>query len=126
MDPAAGAIVAIYIIKTGIEIVMDSSNQLMDSVPDGDFSLEVKHEAMQVTGVKRIGDLGIHRFGHYYTVNMTIEVDGHISIEAGHLISQAVETRLLEKYSSGLRNVHIHYHPFTPTKDKQSLAPTPE
>ncbi|MCK9309749.1 MAG: cation diffusion facilitator family transporter [Candidatus Cloacimonetes bacterium] len=112
MDPAAGAIVAIYIIKTGIEIIMDSSGELMDSVPDTEFSKELQSEALSVDGVLRIDELGVHRFGPYYTVNMTIEVEGGISVDAGHQISLAVEERLLEKYSSGLRKVYIHYHPY--------------
>ena len=111
MDPAAGAIVAIYIIKTGIEIIMDSSSELMDSFPDTEFSREIRDEAMTVSGVRRIEELGVHRFGPYYTINMTIAVDGHISVNDGHYISHAVEQVLLDKYSSGLRQVHIHYHP---------------
>ncbi|MDD4309943.1 MAG: cation diffusion facilitator family transporter [Candidatus Cloacimonetes bacterium] len=126
MDPAAGAIVAIYIIKTGFEIVMDSSNELMDSIPDDNFSKEIQSEAMQVKGVIRIDELGIHRFGPYYTVAMTIEVDGSISVDAGHHISQAVETRLLDKYSSGLRKVHIHYHPFDYRRVVDLEAPVTE
>jgi cation diffusion facilitator family transporter len=121
MDPAAGAIVAIYIIKTGVEIVMDSSSELMDSVPDTDFSKEIQSIAMGVEGVLRIDELGIHRFGPYYTVNMTIEVDGRISVDAGHHISNLVEAKLLDKYSSGLRKVYIHYHPFEP----HSITDTP-
>ncbi|PKN73495.1 MAG: cation transporter [Candidatus Cloacimonetes bacterium HGW-Cloacimonetes-3] len=125
MDPAAGAIVAIYIIKTGIEIVMDSSGELMDSVPDNEFSKELQAEALCVEGVLRIDELGVHRFGPYYTVNMTIEVDGGISVDAGHQISQAVEEKLLEKYSSGLRKVYIHYHPLVAQGVKDPFpAPT--
>lgn len=119
MDPAAGAIVAIYIIKTGIGIVMDSSGELMDSIPDEEFSRGLRTEAMKVEGVLRVDELGIHRFGPYYTVDMTIAVDGGISVNAGHVISHAVEDKLLDVYSSGLRNVYIHYHPL------DSKAPIP-
>ena len=122
MDPAAGAVVAIYIIKTGIEIVMDSSTELMDSVPDDEFSKEIQSIALAVPGVMRIDELGIHRFGPYYTVNMTIEVDGAISVDAGHVISQAVEEKLLDSYSSGLRKVYIHYHPYVQLSPRVSAS----
>ncbi len=111
MDPAAGAIVAIYIIKTGMGIIMETSQELMDSIPDEGFALELKQEALSVNGVQGIDELGFHRFGPYYTVNMSILVDGAISVDAGHVISHDVEKRLLEKFSTGLRQVHIHYHP---------------
>lgn len=114
MDPAAGAIVAIYIFKTGFEIILDTSQELMDSMPDEEFSSHLRKEALAVAGVLRIDDLGIHRFGPYYTVDMTIAVDGAITVDEGHEISQAVENKLMDMYHSGLRNVYIHYHPLAP------------
>jgi len=114
MDPAAGAIVAIYIFKTGFEIILDTSSELMDSMPDEEFSSHLRTVALAVNGVLRIDDLGIHRFGPYYTVDMTIAVDGSISVDEGHAISHCVENRLLDIYHSGLRNVYIHYHPLAP------------
>jgi cation diffusion facilitator family transporter len=111
MDPAAGAIVAVYIIKTGVEIIMDSSRDLMDSIPDDDFRREVRSLVGQVEGVKSIEEMGVHRFGPYYTIDMTIGVDGAISVDEGNRISHRVEELLLGHFSSGLRRVHIHFHP---------------
>lgn len=114
MDPAAGALVAIYIIKTGIEIIMESSSDLMDRVPDDDLGRELKDLTLLVDGVKGIEDVGIHRFGPYFTISMTISVAGDITIDEGHHISQRVEESLLRHFDKGLRNVHIHYHPYDP------------
>jgi len=116
MDPAAGALVAIYIVKTGVEIILESSRDLMDSVPDDDFHREVRSLALQVEGVKNIEGLGVHRFGPYYTVDMTIGVDGAISVDEGNQISHRVEEILLNHFSSGLRRVHIHFHPHLGTR----------
>ena len=115
MDPAAGAIVAVYIIKTGVEIIMDSSTELMDHVPDDEFGRELRDVTLLVDGVKGIDDLGLHRFGPYYTISMTISVAGDISIDEGHSISNTVEERLMEHFDNGLRKVHIHYHPYEGT-----------
>jgi len=124
MDPAAGAIVAVYIIRTGMGIIMETSHELMDSIPDDDFARELKEEAMAVEGVLGIDELGVHRFGPYYTVNMSIFVEGAISVDAGHIISHAVEQRLLDKFSTGLRQVHIHYHPGKSTQPTAKLMKT--
>jgi cation diffusion facilitator family transporter len=122
MDPAAGAIVAIYIIKTGVEIIMESSSELMDRLPEEGFARELRDQTMMVEGVKGIEELGVHRFGPYYTINMTITVAGSISIDEGHEISNKVEHRLLEYFDNGLRNVHIHYHPFAEKGDTSKGA----
>lgn len=111
MDPAAGAVVAIYIIKTGVEIIMQSSSELMDRVPDARFSREIRDVTLLVEGVKGIQELGIHRVGPYYTLTMAISVSGDISIDEGHEISHRVEESLLQHFDNGLRDVHIHYQP---------------
>ena len=111
MDPAAGGIVAIYIAKTGIEIIIDSSHELMDSMPDDKFASQLRRLTMGVEGVRRIEELGVHRLGPYYNINMTIAVDGHLTIEEGHRISDAVEKVLMKEFEGSLRAVHIHYHP---------------
>ncbi|HQB97846.1 MAG: cation diffusion facilitator family transporter [Candidatus Cloacimonadaceae bacterium] len=118
MDPAAGAIVAIYIVKTGVEIIMDSSSELMDRLPDDDFGKELRDVTLLVDGVKGIEELGVHRFGPYYTISMTISVAGNISIDEGHNISHRVEEHLLEHFNNGLRKVHIHYHPYLPAAEQ--------
>ena len=111
MDPAAGAVVAIYIIKTGFEILKDGSGELMDSVPDPEFSKQVKELAMRVSGVRGIEELGLHRFGPHFLINITICLDGEISVRCGHDISEQVEKELFNFYGSSLSKVNIHYHP---------------
>lgn len=111
MDPAAGAIVAVFIAKTGISILLESSAELMDKVPDDDFRKEVRNIALSVEGVRDVEFLGVHRFGTYYTIDMTICVDGQISVDEGNTISHIVEERLMQNFQSGLRKVMIHFHP---------------
>ncbi len=111
MDPFAGAIVSIFILKTGISIIMDSSSELMDTFPDESFKQDIKQAASEVPGVKHIDIIGLHRFGPYFTINVNIGVEGHLSINQGHTIADEVERILLDKFSGSLRKVHVHYHP---------------
>jgi len=111
MDPLAGAIVAIFILRTGISIIMDSSSELMDTFPDTKFREELKSTAEQVKGVRNAEVLGMHRFGPYFIINISIGLDGEMTINQGHIIADEVEHILLAKYSASLRKVHIHYHP---------------
>ncbi|MBP7205207.1 MAG: cation transporter [Candidatus Cloacimonetes bacterium] len=113
MDPAAGAIVALFIFKTGVTILLESSAELMDVIPDKEFSDTVMKIALSVDGVRRIGDLGVHRFGTVYTIEMTICVDGSISVDEGNTMAHQVEQKLLDHYEGGLRRVMIHFHPET-------------
>ena len=111
MDPAAGALVAIFIIKTGAEIIMENSGELMDSFPDRGFKQEVREIAMKVPGIRGIEELGVHRYGPYFIINMTVGVDGLITVDAGHKISEEVEAKLMHRFGGELRKINIHYHP---------------
>lgn len=111
MDPAAGAVVAVFIFRTGISIIMESSAELMDAIPDNEFAQKIRDIAISVEGVRCIEELGIHRFGTAYTLEITICVDGEISVNEGHVIAHKVEDKLLAHFESGLRRVMIHFHP---------------
>ncbi len=111
-DPMAGAIVAIYIVKTGIEIIVESSGDIMDRVPDEQFGRELRDVAMSVDGVRSVEEIGVHKVGTYFTLNITICVSGDISIDEGHDISHKVEDRLLDHFKGDINSVHIHYHPY--------------
>lgn len=111
MDPLAGAIVSVFILRTGVSIIMESSSDLMDSFPDPDFKADLKRCAEKVEGVRHVDVIGMHRFGPYFTINLEIGIEGNISIRQGHTIADAVEKALLEEYSGSLRQVHVHYHP---------------
>ena len=115
MDPAAGAVVAIFIFRTGISIIMESSSELMDAIPDKEFGNTVRRLALSVDGVRQIEDLGVHRFGTFYTLEMSICVDGSISVDEGNTIAHRVEEKLLAHYEGGLRRVMIHFHPESPS-----------
>ncbi|MGC9362389.1 MAG: cation diffusion facilitator family transporter [Candidatus Syntrophosphaera sp.] len=111
MDPAAGAVVAVFIAKTGISIILESSAELMDKIPEDGFRREVRDIALSITGVRQVELVGVHRFGPYFTIDMTICVDGNISVDEGNTISHNVEDKLLDHFHGGLRKVMIHYHP---------------
>ena len=116
MDPAAGAIVAIFIVRTGISIIFQSASELMDAVPDKEFGNIVRELTLSVEGVRDIEDLGVHRFGPSYTIEMIIGVDGNITVDEGNKISHKVEERLMNHFHDSLRRVTIHFHPASSNK----------
>lgn len=109
VDPAAGAIVAFVILRTGIGILRESTDDLMDTVP-GDRLLSKLTEILDHTpSVYRIETMQAHRFGQYLVINMTIVVDGNLTIDEGDRISDQVEAQLKEEIDY-VRAVHVHFH----------------
>ncbi len=111
VDPVAGALVAAFILRTGIEIISDATHDLIDTIPSKVFTSEITEIARSVEGIFRVTDIGVHRFGTHFILNLTIEVNGAISVELGHSLAEKLEKKLFENYKDTLRKVNIHYHP---------------
>jgi cation diffusion facilitator family transporter len=120
-DPLAGALVAFIVLRTGVEIIRQSSAELMDSVPSRELAEQTARLVMQVGGVLSLEAVHVHRFGPYLLMNVTIGVDGEISVIEGDLIACAVEDILYEHIDL-LRQVHVHYHPLARPGDPVALA----
>lgn len=109
-DPVAGAVVAVIVAKTGVGIIRDSADELMDSVPGGPLDQQVRRSLAAVPGVRAVEDIRAHRFGPYLVLNVTIGIDGRLSVSEGDAIATAVE-RALAADIDLLRTVYVHYHP---------------
>ena len=110
VDPLAAAIVALVILRTGIQILRESASDLMDTLPEDDFERRVSAVLKDIPGILRLEAVFVHRFGPYLVMNITINVDGAISVAEGDQIASEAEKRLRTSIDF-LQTVHIHYHP---------------
>jgi cation diffusion facilitator family transporter len=110
VDPLAGAIVALVILRTGIEIMRQSSGDLMDTVPGAVLRKQIEELLQRVLEIQEIEEVLAHRFGPYLVVNVTLGVDGSITVTEGDAIATQVE-ELLYREVDLLQRVHVHYHP---------------
>ena len=110
MDPAAGGLVAFFILRTGISIVRESTAALMDTVPGKPLNDKVTELVRSIPGVQEVDNILAHRFGQYYIINLTISVSDQISVHDGDMIASQVEKTLLDTLPD-LRSMHVHYHP---------------
>ena len=113
VDPLAGTLVALIILRTGIDILRESTADLMDTVPGQALAQRITELLLPIPGVKQIEEVHAHRFGPYLVVNVTIGVDGSLSVAEGDKISIQVERTLIE-HIEFMRRVHVHYHPAVP------------
>ena len=110
VDPLAGALVALVILRTGIGILRESATDLMDAVPGESLDKDVRSVLTDFPEVRRIEDIRAHRFGPYLVINLTIGVDGTMSVSQGDRVATKVEQALYSKIDF-LRFVHVHFHP---------------
>jgi len=112
VDPLAGALVALVILRTGIEILRESTTDLMDTLPGRALARQITGLLNSIPGVKQVEEIHSHRFGPYLVANVTIGVEGSLSVADGDIIATQVE-RTLTEHIEFMRRVHVHYHPAT-------------
>lgn len=110
VDPLAGALVALLILRTGIEILRAATADLMDDVPSQELTAQVQRTLLAIPGIQHVEEVYAHRFGPYLVINVTIGIDGALSVAAGDTIASEAEKTLYDNIEL-LRRVHIHYHP---------------
>lgn len=110
VDPLAGALVALFILRTGISILRDSASELMDTLPGAALEDQIRALICPLPGVTELEEIKAHRFGPYLVVNLTIGIDGKLSVAEGDRIATLVEHTLLQNVDF-MRRVHVHYHP---------------
>ena len=110
VDPVAGAVVAVIMAKTGLDILREASSDLMDNVPSEELADKIYELLAEVPMVKSIEDIHAHRFGPYLVVNLTIGIDGDLTVRDGDEVADTVERKLLVGIEM-LRKVYVHYHP---------------
>jgi cation diffusion facilitator family transporter len=110
VDPLVGAVVALIILRTGIEILRESTADLMDTLPGRALAEQITALLTPIPGVRQVEEIRAHRFGPYLVANVTIGVDGSLSVAEGDQIATQVERTLLDNVEF-MRRVHVHYHP---------------
>ena len=110
VDPLAGALVALVILRTGIQILREAAFELMDTIPGEELLEQVEATLGNIAGIQEIENIHAHRFGPYLTMNLTLAVDGSISVTDGDRIATLAEKKLKAAIDF-LQVVHIHYHP---------------
>lgn len=110
VDPLAGALVALLILRTGIFILRESSVELMDAVPSRELAKQIRSLLAGINGVKQLEELQAHRFGPHIVMNLTIGIEGSMTVTQGDGIATNVEKVIYDSFPSVLR-VHVHYHP---------------
>lgn len=110
VDPLAGAVVSLFILKTGVGILKEAAMELMDTVPGKELDAEIREALKGVEGIKAVEEVHAHRFGPHFTVNVKFCVDGSLPVSAGDRIATEAERTLYEKFHH-IRKVYTHYHP---------------
>jgi cation diffusion facilitator family transporter len=107
-DKVASILIALFIIKIGVEIILNSIRSLQGTAVKKEINLEYRKMINQVEGVIEVDHLDMITYGPYYQALVDIRVDGNISVKEGHDIAQNVTKRLYEDEKICHAIVHVN------------------
>lgn len=110
LDPMAGIIVGLFIIKVAIDLLRNGIGDLMEhSLPD-EVESEILKLAGSIPGVTEPHDLHTRRIGNHYAIELHILMDDDISLREAHNKSEEVENILREHYGKETY-ISVHVEP---------------
>ncbi|SFI27167.1 cation diffusion facilitator family transporter [Planctomicrobium piriforme] len=111
LDHAGGGVLAIVMLVLGASAALENLHPLLDRIPQSEDFDRVKQSALLIEGVIDVEKLRIQHAGPDAHVNIDIEVDPQITVEASHAIAQKVRARIQTDWPL-VREVVVHVEPF--------------
>jgi len=113
LDPIAGLVVAVLIIKMSLTLLRSNIGILMDERPETAVLDEIRATALEVGEVQAIDSLRVHRRGSTFTIDIEIAVDSRLTVKQGHQVAAEVKNKLLNKVEH-VQDVMVHVNPYQP------------
>lgn len=110
-DPVAAIIVAIFVFKVAIEILLPNLNQLLETSLSVDQIERIREIIAEEEQVLEFHKLKTRKIGNYYAVDLHILVDADLNIIDAHNISTHIENKLLNDFCDKMF-INIHIEPF--------------
>jgi len=118
IDRVIALLISLFIMYEGFRIFMKSNVDLMDGIDNVDVYNQLFESVHSVEGAHHPHRVRARKIGHYYMVNLDIEVDPVLSVKDAHEIARNVEKSI----KSNLRNIYdvmVHVEPLGNTEDER-------
>lgn len=106
-DALAGLVVALFLVKVSLEIVLENVGYLTGKAPPFEVCEEIKNRALSVPNVLSVHDLRAHYVGNRLHVELHIEVPPELSLKEAHDASEEVKRRIEELPEVERAFVHV-------------------
>lgn len=119
LDPIAALIVGVLVVKMGWNFGYQALHDLVDRAADAREVGTIHATLLGTPGVHGLHDLRTRKMGDLIVVDVHLEVDAAITVEAGHEIAVAARERVMQRHR--VLNLMTHIDPFR-RPDRDHLA----
>jgi cation diffusion facilitator family transporter len=111
-DHFGGLIVGLIVLLTAYHVVRDTSQELMDAMPDDKRIEHIRRIALGVPGVLGVEKTYARKTGLEYHVELHLEVDPGMTVQESHDLANATRFLIREKLD-WVADVIVHIEPFS-------------
>lgn len=99
IDGWIGAIVSLFVLKSGLEILLDVVNKLLGDRPDAELGDMIMKEITATPGIVGAYDLILHNYGpNIFIGNVNVELDEQMSIREAYEIVKPLSVKIGDEY----------------------------
>ena len=110
IDTILALAVSVWVMKTAIEIFLDTSVEVMEGIHDHSVYDRIFVAVDTVDGASNPHRARIRQISNYYVIDLDIEVDPQISVARGHEIAVEVEERIKQAVQN-VYDIMVHIEP---------------
>ncbi len=110
LDPLAGGLVSLFIIKIGYKILRNEIGGLMEASPEKEIRASVEKILMDDPNVREFHKLRMRNIGRKIALDLHLVLDENLSFSKAHSIATSIEDKIKEKISS-VHTIVIHMEP---------------
>jgi cation diffusion facilitator family transporter len=107
MDPLAGAIVGIMIVKVGIDITREGTRDLMDTALSNEHTEKIHSILKEIPEVLHFHDLRTRVIGGEFLIDVHILVDSEMTVTEGHRVAEIARRNLIKAFEN-IQDVLVH------------------
>ena len=124
LDPIAAAIVGCMVAKMGWNFGGDALHDLMDRAMDDEEAAAIRKTLQDTPGIQDLHDIRTRKIGKMIVVDVHIELDVSLSVDAGHDIAVDARSRVLQGHRE--LNLMTHVDPWRrPDSDHTAVQSHP-
>lgn len=110
LDPVTGLLVAILVLKVAIDLYRKSVSGLVDSSTDAETVARIQQLLADMDGIEEVNSLKTRVFGASAYADVTIKVDGAMTVEEGHDIATLAHNKI-EANLPKIKHIMVHIEP---------------
>ncbi len=110
LDPVTGLLVSILVLKVAIDLYRKSVSGLVDSSTDAETVARIQQLLADMDGIEEVNSLKTRVFGASAYADVTIKVDGAMTVEEGHDIATLAHNKI-EANLPKIKHIMVHIEP---------------